>query len=143
MLSDLRAAGKYEGRGAALRGGRRPGFDSFAAETLAIRLAVKAAARPFVAAWPPTPGPGLLNPSFIVFGHHRHDPDAWYLWAKAAVDGLTDAGICTQDKHAIGCPSGRVLQSSGEEVAYVLRNLMPKGYVDGPGVRIGLTWVTP
>ncbi len=128
MLSDLRAAGFYAGRarhGAAAKRCR----DFFAAETQAIRLAVKAAAiREGIGIEPP---PFRASIGLTVFGHQKHDPDAWYLFAKAAIDGLVDAKVLTSDRRNLGTVSGYVVQS-GEAVG------RPKAADDGPGVCIHL-----
>lgn len=110
MLSNLRAAEHYYGR-------RPKGWrDAFAEETVAIRLATKAAAKDVA--------PGVVARcldevcalSFGVFGHRRHDPDAWYLLGKAVADGLADAGVIHQDRSDVWHTGGRVLQSRAEEV---------------------------
>lgn len=111
MISDLRAAGHYEGEARARRLRKKPGYDLFAAETQAIRLAVKGAAR--VAGI--GQASGVQNVVVWVFGHRRHDPDAWLLLAKAAVDGLVDARVMVSDRFNVGMLAGRVLQSEAEE----------------------------
>jgi hypothetical protein len=113
MLSDLRAAGHYEGEAALMRrqgkwrGRKKPGYDLFSQETQAIRLAVKASAR----SCPPLP----VDVTVLVVGHRKHDPDAWYLLAKAVVDGLVDVGLIGSDRFGIGYVSGRVMRTEQEE----------------------------
>lgn len=115
MLSNLRAAGYAKGKGDA-KGWHRPIVDAFVEETRAIRLAAKAAFRHrcdlasvlIKAAHRP------LYLGFWVFGHGRHDPDAWYLLAKAVTDGLADAGVISQDRHDVGGTRGLVLKVAQE-----------------------------
>lgn len=129
MLHDLRAAGKYEAAGA--RWGRMPrgGFDRFAIETAEIRLAVKVAARGALPCMHPA------EVAFIVFGHRKHDPDAWYLLAKAAMDGLVDAGVFASDRFGVLTTSGAVLRDAAAEdsAAERLEWKVPLGQ---PGVAI-------
>ena len=110
MLTDLRAAGVYTGRA---RGEPRAGFDKFAAETNAICMQVLAEARKL--GWTAQRGRGMQDVRVLVFGHHRFDPDAWYLLAKAAIDGLVRAGVLCSDRRDVGFVDGRVLQTATEE----------------------------
>lgn len=107
MLDNLRAAEKYHGR-------RPKGWvDLFAQETRAIRLAVKAAAKRSPPGAPPA---GFVcNVRFIVFGHRKYDPDAWYLLGKAALDGLVDAKVFSSDRFRVWTTGGRVLRNADEE----------------------------
>lgn len=115
MLSDLRAAGHFEGEAAALRrqggwrGRKSPGYDLFASETQAIRLATKASAKNIGAV------PDVVNVALWVLGHHKHDPDAWLLLGKAIIDGLKDAGLIRSDRFQVGVVAGRVVRSTAEE----------------------------
>lgn len=117
MLSDLRAAGHYEGYGQAMVDSgqwrrRHHGRDLFAEEVQAIRLAVKACARESLAFRPDC----RLNVSLMVVGHYKHDPDAWLLLGKAAIDGLVDAGVVPSDRRWIGTVSGRVCTSEADQL---------------------------
>lgn len=99
MLSDLRAAGHYEGRARAM-GWRKPqGHDAFADETAAIRQMVALRFRRragVVVGWGTE-----VDVVVWVVGHHKHDPDAWLLLGKAAVDGLADAGVVRRDRDGV------------------------------------------
>jgi hypothetical protein len=114
LLDDLRAAGRFEGFAKAKGWPIRGGHDAFAEHQAAVRLAVKAAAmRAFAqgcAAW-------TVDLAFWLFGHGRHDPDAWYLLGKAAVDGLADAGIIDSDRFNVRNTRGRVLHGPADEIA--------------------------
>jgi hypothetical protein len=111
MLSNLRAAGVARGRG--IRGA----VDYFAEETLAIRLAAASAARQYdLARLVPVPDT-TCDVGVYVFGHRKHDPDAWYLLAKPAIDGLVNAGVFYSDRRQVHVVSGRVLQTHFEEEA--------------------------
>jgi hypothetical protein len=111
MLSDLRAAGTYEGRAREM--GRRPspGHDAFAAETEAIRLEVLAAWRRA------SPGKLAAGARYLVrvfvTGHGRFDADAWYLLGKAAVDGVAAANRMS-DRRWLYEVQGRVSSGKGE-----------------------------
>lgn len=130
MLSDLRAAGRYS----AGRFGRAPirgPWDRFAEETRAIRLLVKAtAARE---RWPLCPYGYRAVIRCEVFGHQRHDPDAWLLLGKAAVDGLVDAHVLSSDRRSVGVLAGYVEQS-GEATC------RPEGAARGPGFALTVSW---
>jgi hypothetical protein len=125
MLSNLRAAGRWHGK-------RPRGWvDAFAQETKAIRMAAVAAIRKHGVEgkgdwWEPF---GVWSLAFGVFGHHRHDPDAWYLLAKAICDGLADADFIEQDRSDVWGTEGRVLQSAAEERWWM-------DETDGPGARV-------
>lgn len=110
MLDNLRAAGVYAGRS---RSGRPRGsdWDHFATETAAIRLAVKQRVRSFQTIAPQH----MCVVNVDVLGHGKHDPDAWYLLAKAAVDGLCDAGVILSDRRQIWSVLGRVMQRPDED----------------------------
>jgi hypothetical protein len=141
MLSNLRAAGRYQGTARAKGWKPGPGYDLFAAETQAIRLAVKAA---MVRSPIPFVFPALTSLDFRVFGHRRHDPDAWYLLAKAATDGLADAGLFANDRHSVGHTSGRVLQSEDEErKAREVAAMIPTAALPPSGVPGVLIWLLP
>jgi len=121
MLSDLRAAGFATGQQrfrVPRLATRRPWVvrDLFAAETRAIRLLVKATA--LRDHWPQIPAGQRARVSVAVFGHHRHDPDAWLLLAKPAIDGLVDAAVFASDRKALGVVQGFVLQSRDDEVRF-------------------------
>ena len=107
MLDNLRAAEKYHGR--------RPKNwrDLFAEETAAIRLATKVAANRKRLEAPQKGEVCLL--AFIVFGHHKHDRDAWYLLGKAALDGLVDAHVIGSDRFEVWNTGGIVLRTDAEE----------------------------
>jgi hypothetical protein len=117
MLSDLRAAGHYEGEATLMRrqgkwkGKKKPGYDLFSAETQAIRLAVKAHAKGIDMFQGVLP----VDVALWVVGHRKFDPDAWYLLGKATVDGLVDAGVLGSDRFGVGVVSGRVIQTEAEE----------------------------
>jgi hypothetical protein len=126
MLSNLRAAEKYRGKRP------RNWRDAFAEETQAIRLAAKRAISKVVQE---ESGPIGLEPDevcslrFGVIGHGRHDPDAWYLLAKAVVDGFCDSGLLWPDRKSVWVTGGRVLQSVVEEFWWVR-------YTCGSAVRV-------
>lgn len=107
MLDNLRAAG---------RGGARPprGFvDLFAEECRRIRwLTFKAAKEADLAR---QRSGGRCSLTYVVFGHRRHDPDAWLLLGKAATDGLRDARVFASDRHEVGEVRGYVCQSQRDE----------------------------
>jgi len=136
MLSNLRAAGYARGR--AIRGA----VDAFEQETKAIRRAAKAAVR--------RSSFGVLEGvpwdevelEFWVFGHRKHDPDAWYLLGKAVTDGLGDAGVFASDRFCIGGTAGRVLTTlEGEACRRGYANETMESEVvplDQPGV---LVWM--
>jgi hypothetical protein len=114
MLSNLRAAGVYEGRAKEM--GRRPapGHDLFAAETEAVKLASCAAWRKWARdAKEEDKVPGVVSVVIFVTGHYRHDPDAWYLLAKPAIDGMATA-LWSSDRLHVGTVSGRVAMQKGE-----------------------------
>lgn len=118
MLSDLRAAGHYEGYGQAMVDSRqwrhrKKGRDLFAEEVQAIRLAVKASIRGTLAK---VGAPWRLNVTVMVVGHWKHDPDAWTLLGKAAVDGLVDAGVVASDRRSVGIVAGRVCTSEADQL---------------------------
>lgn len=119
MLDNLRAAGQYEGRAAVRRCRPRADHDLFARETLAIRLAVKAAARR--ACLLPLRGNARARVAWLIVGHERHDPDAGALWGKAAVDGLVDARALASDRHDLAFAGGRVCTSHEESAAAIAR----------------------
>jgi hypothetical protein len=147
MLSNLRAAGRWNG---AVR--PKGWVDMFAQETKAIRLAAAVAVRrsdinskrSWHEAW------DVWSLTFGVFGHGKHDPDAWYLLGKAVCDGFADAGAILQDRSDVWETGGRVLQGIWEEewwlreVAGADANIIavPRGEVDevpgkaGPGVLV-------
>jgi hypothetical protein len=145
MLSNLRAAGAAgEAYRRALNrhaAAHRP-KDLFAEETQAIRLAVKGAARVAKA----EPVVGLVSIEVYVFGHHKHDPDAWLLLAKAATDGLVDAGVIGSDRFQVWTVTGRVAQTEDEERALVTRavarGLVIKG-TEGEGFLLGIETANP
>lgn len=125
LLDDLRAAGRFEGFAKAKGWPIRRGHDAFAEHQAAVRLAVKAAAmRAFsqgCATW-------TIDLAFWVFGHGRHDPDAWYLLGKAAADGLADTGLIDSDRFNIRNTWGRVLRGPVDEIAKLhTLALMPGG----------------
>ncbi|HJX54004.1 MAG TPA: hypothetical protein VJ801_14655 [Polyangia bacterium] len=127
MLDHLRAASRYQGKRP------RNWRDLFAEETQAIRLAVKAAAsRARVA----VDYEARASISVSILGHHRHDPDGWYLWAKAAIDGLADADAIDCDRRNVGRVSGYVCQSKADEAA------CPSAAI-GPGGLVVVTWEIP
>jgi hypothetical protein len=111
MLSNLRAAGYAKGKAVARGWTGRRVEDRFAAETRAIRLAVKVAARK--AGVLRFHVPCILG--FYVFGHRKADPSAWYLLGKAAEDGLVDAGVLGRDRFDVAEVRGRVLRTQLEE----------------------------
>jgi hypothetical protein len=133
MLSNLRASEKYHGK-------KPKGWvDLFAQETLAIRLAARVAINqssvPVI--WKDGEVCALV---FGVFEHRRHDPDAWYLLAKAVVDGFADAGVIGQDRSEVWGTGGRVLQSLGEELWWVREHFGVEEHApDGPGVLVRLS----
>lgn len=132
MLDNLRAAGFYQGRSRLGKRLRAGAWDAFAVETSAIRLATKVAAvREFGALVSPLAPRVSLD--FTVFGHRKHDPDAWYLLGKAVTDGLRDAGVLASDRFGVFRTSGRVLQNEFEEVAEVLGAPVPR-LMKEPGV---------
>jgi hypothetical protein len=136
LLDDLRAAGKFEGFAKAKGWKIRGGHDAFAEHQKAVRLAVKVAARGLGSQGP------RVDVAFWIFGHGRHDPDAWYLLGKAALDGLADAGAVDSDRFNVRNTWGRVLHGPVEEVAK-LRQLAelpggsrPAGFVSGLAIQL-------
>jgi hypothetical protein len=135
MLSGIRAAEKFHGR--------RPKnwHDYYAEEVAAIRLAVKCAAtRLGVEALRGESGQ-VCKVGFEVVGHHKHDPDAWYLLGKAAIDGLVDATVFQSDRREVWLTWGRVLQTTLEE--NVLRDCYRENWgvvVGGQGVAVFFDW---
>lgn len=119
MLSNLRAAEKFRGR-------RPKGWvDGFAQETQAIRLATAAAWRskePDVMEWGAVPSSYVCSVFFAVFGHHKHDPDAWYLLGKAVLDGLVGARVIREDRSDVWGTAGRVCESRAEELFLYTQN---------------------
>ena len=117
MLSDLRAAGFYAGKAKAYGARRAAGNrDRFATETAAIRKlvadeAMRLGLRRRVAK---VAAPQLFDVFVTVTGHPRHDPDAWYLLGKAAVDGLVDALVLHSDRKQINIVGGTVMGSGGQ-----------------------------
>ena len=131
MLDNLRAGSRYQGA--------RPPcgwVNMFEQETAAIRLAVKTAARREAA---DVVSAGPCRVGFVVFGHHKHDRDAWYLLGKAALDGLVDAGVFTSDRFGVESTHGWVLRNSTEEAnaRCALDDVVPEGR---PGLAIELRW---
>lgn len=123
MLSDLRAAGfAHAGRYA---GGPVRPCDRFNRETHQIRetaaLVTKAAARERRRV--------PVNIRVAVFGHHKHDPDAWYLLAKAIIDGMVASRFLASDRREVGWVSGRVLQCPSPSMMMV----DGVGMIRGPG----------
>jgi hypothetical protein len=135
MLDHLRAAGFYQGRSRSGKRLRAGAWDAFAAETQTIRLAVKAAAvRARVS--------GIrarADVHLVVLGHHKHDPDAWYLLGKAAVDGLVDAGALTSDRRNVGIVSGFV--APDPDHAFLALSEVVTGMLEEAGAPP--TWATP
>jgi len=108
LLSDLRAAGVYVGKRRKLR----PGFDAFSVGTRTIRMLTKVAARDLDMS--DVRLDERLHVAVVVVGHERHDPDAWVLLGKAAIDGLRDAKVIASDRFQIGAVLGMVLQTKGQ-----------------------------
>lgn len=139
MLSNLRASEKFHGK-------RPRGWvDAFAQETMAIRMAAKVAAcRVDMSETAELPEVGYVCAlEFGVFGHRRHDPDAWYLLGKAVTDGLADAGVIEQDRSDVWETGGRVLQSAAEECWWSKEHCShsPCGHVPSePGVMVLLSF---
>jgi hypothetical protein len=125
MLSDLRAAGHYEGR--ARERGLRPalGHDLFVAQVEAIRLASIAAWRRWKNSEERIAVSGLssrgqvvlrkscVRVAFHVTGFGKRDPDSWYLLAKPAVDGMCVA-LGWSDRFNVWEVAGRVSRGKGE-----------------------------
>jgi hypothetical protein len=112
MLSNLRAAEKFHGKRP------RDWVDLYNQEVQAIRMAAKMAANQQLPSefWDEVaPSGHVCAVSFGVFGHRRHDPDAWYLLGKPVVDGFADAGVLRQDRADVWDVGGRVCQSREEE----------------------------
>jgi hypothetical protein len=137
MLDNLRASEKYHGR-------RPKGWrDLFAEETAAIRLAAKMAVLRTSGGWPLRESrvpDDVCALAFGVFGHHRHDPDAWYLLGKAVTDGFADAGVIEQDRRDVWETGGRVLQSRDEELLWFLERGGSVGCPEGAGVLVWLSF---
>jgi hypothetical protein len=136
MLSDLRAAGKLEGMCRKRRKSLPSGFfDAFAAQTQAIRLAVKGntavRGRPNLAIGP-------IRIWVTVLGHHKHDPDAWLLLGKAAVDGLVDAGVLRSDRFDLHSIGGRVNATDEEDRIRRAREVAEGVPCAGPGFLLEL-----
>lgn len=111
MLTDLRAAGVYEGRAVSMR--RRPaaGHDRFALETAAIRMLAGLEWRE--QDWLAPTDVGDVAVRFFVVGHERFDPDSYVLLAKPAIDGMADA-LGLSDRKWLCDVGGRVAQRPGE-----------------------------
>jgi hypothetical protein len=140
LLDDLRSAGKFEGFAKAKGWPVRGGHDAYAGHQQAVRLAVKAASHAIAASGI---GLGVVDLAFWVFGHGRHDPDAWYLLAKAATDGLVDAGAVDSDRFNVRTTRGRVLHGPSQEMAKLgelvkltATGLAPKGFTSGLAIQI-------
>lgn len=136
MLDNLRAGSRYQGSRPP-----RGWVNAFEQETQAIRLATKAAVRGDVGRLTGFPGQ-RCSVEFAVFGHRKHDPDAWYLLGKAALDGLVDAHVFASDRHEVWATMGRVMQSELDEsgsrrgcLGY--GDVIPVGV---PGVAVCLNW---
>jgi len=113
MLSDLRAAGHYEGRAREMRRKPEPGHDRFANETQRVKWLSFNAWRRWRGAGAVKGDCFRLDVRYFVTGHRRHDPDAWYLLSKAAIDGMVEAmGI--KDRFSVGEVGGLVAQALGE-----------------------------
>jgi hypothetical protein len=118
MLSNLRAAGFAHGRNIPRR------RDHYSEEVAAIRLAVKGAAREQgLVPRPPqrfvVPEERRVDVRVVVLGHARHDPDAWYLLSKAAIDGLRDADVLSSDRFCVRWVSGTVVHVTEDECLVV------------------------
>lgn len=111
FLDLQRAAGYYAGYARGSRERQRPPRMSFATETAAIRDAVANTARADALA-PPTGPVGIyfrLQPA-----ERAHDPDSWYLAAKAALDGLVTAGVILSDRTHVTWTGGRCVREPEE-----------------------------
>lgn len=117
MLSDLRAAGHFEGRAKQRGQTPRPGHDLFAAETENILLRSLAAWKGWKITHPGVELPQAMDVSIVVVGHERHDFDAWYLLGKAAVDGACKA-LGLKDRRAFRQASGRVHKREEGKVGF-------------------------
>jgi hypothetical protein len=139
LLDDLRAAGKFEGFAKAKGWPIRGGHDNYADHQHAVRLAVKGASHAVTASGI---GLGVVDLAFWVFGHGRHDPDAWYLLAKAATDGLVDAGVIDSDRFNIRGTRGRVLHGPSQEIAKIVEltklgnGAPPVGFASGLAIQL-------
>ena len=108
MLSDLRAAGKYEGASRAFGLSMRRGVDLFAREVVDIR---NVCALFFRRAADQRLDGVRVDVSCVFVGHGRHDPDAGHLAIKALVDGMVDAGFLSSDRRDVRWTRGLVAQS--------------------------------
>jgi hypothetical protein len=138
MLSNLRASEKFRGKKP------RGWVDGFAQETAAIRMAAKRAIlnrEPTSQEWGAVLRTEVCALEFGVFGHRRHDPDAWYLLGKAVVDGFVDAGVISPDRASVWETGGRVLQSAAEECWWLCEHESGEVRVpSGPGVMVLLSF---
>jgi hypothetical protein len=90
--------------------GRLPTGDNYAARAKAAReraaavcrLEMRRLARPAE----------RLRLRFVLLGHERLDPSAWYLSAKWIEDGLVDAGLVRSDRFDVYSTAGRVVPAS-------------------------------
>lgn len=69
----------------------------------------------------PLPPERWCRLAFYLIGHPRYDPDAWYLAAKHATDGLQDAGIVGRDGVGVHSTEGRCVRSKEEATALLER----------------------
>jgi hypothetical protein len=114
MLSDLRAAGHYKGKSAALGLVERKGYDAFDTECADIRNAVGLHFRRYVR----ERSGGRVDIRYVIVGHGKCDPDAWLLAGKAATDGMVDAGFLASDRFEVGWVSGKVFRA-GDDKAWL------------------------
>lgn len=110
LLDLQRASGYYAGVARATRSRAREAF-GFRLENGRIREAVALHAR--AARLAPVSGPAVLCFG-LVPTKRTHDPSAWYLAAKAAEDGLVDAGVLGSDRHDVLATAGRCLRDPEE-----------------------------
>lgn len=127
LLAMQRSTGFYHGVRSATRGRRNAGGDpvhSFGHEVKRMRHTVAMEVRR--RKWPQFTKPvGLV---FELYGHGRYDPSAWYLAAKAAEDGLRDAGAIAGDRFGVAWTAGQVIH---EGQARLCESIVGP---DGPGM---------
>lgn len=124
LLDLCRSSGFYDGVARAMRERRKPARFGYAQEVRRLREHTAAQALAAGFGWEPLTRPvGLW---FGLLGSGRLDPSAWYLAAKAAEDGLCDAGVIRSDRSDVLWTGGRCFKSRAEGRAAIERH----GYQD-------------
>lgn len=92
---------------------KSPAFRPYSKAIASLRAHAAAQARANLI---PCPAEHWVRLAFFLLGHHRFDPDAWYLAGKAITDGLQDAGIIGRDGADVHSTEGRCVRSVEEAV---------------------------